>query len=128
MFYLFSVIDGSRWFWWELFASVSSKFLKASFLVSYLSYYTSMTFLMMLSVILLPLLMISLFILQVNRCLLCGNSWIWLLKHYSYRLHDFSPRCYKDAYLNSSFPRICRLFLSYDLISCKSRVNRHLLC
>ena len=48
---------------------------------------------------------------------------------YSYRLHDFSvtiPRCYKDVYVNSFFPRIARLsnslpiecFLStYDLLS-----------
>ena len=32
--------------------------------------------------------------------------------HYSDRLHDFSvtiPRCYKDVYINSFFPRISRL-------------------
>ena len=32
--------------------------------------------------------------------------------HYSDRLHDFSvtiPRCYKDVYVNSSFPQTTRL-------------------
>ena len=58
---------------------------------------------------------------------------------YSDRLHDFSvtiPRCYKDVYINSFFPRTARLWnslpieffpLTYDLISFKSRINRHLL-
>ena len=59
--------------------------------------------------------------------------------HYSDRLHDFStniPRCDKDAYINSFFPRTARLWNSlpvecfpwtYDLIGFKSRINRHLL-
>ena len=58
---------------------------------------------------------------------------------YSDRLHDFSviiPRCYKDVYVNSFFPRTARLWnsvpiecfpLNYDLSGCKSRINRHLL-
>ena len=58
---------------------------------------------------------------------------------YSDRLHDFSvtiPRCYKDIYVNSFFPRTARLWnsqpiecfaLTYDLSSIKSRINRHLL-
>ena len=58
---------------------------------------------------------------------------------YSGRLHDFSviiPRCYKDVYVNSFFPRIARLWnslpiecfpLTYDLSGFKSRINRHLL-
>ena len=58
---------------------------------------------------------------------------------YSNRLHDFSvtvPRCYKDAYVNSFFPHIARLWnslhkecfpLTYDLNGFKSRINRHLL-
>ena len=46
------------------------------------------------------------------------------------------PRCYKDAYVNSFFPRTARLWnslslecfpLSYDLSHFKSRINRHLL-
>ena len=41
--------------------------------------YTLMTFLTMLSVILLPMLMILLFILSVNRHLICGNNLNWLL-------------------------------------------------
>ena len=58
---------------------------------------------------------------------------------YSDRLHDFSvtiPRCYKDVYVNSFFPRsakICNslpieyLPLTYDLSGFKFRINRHLL-
>ena len=57
---------------------------------------------------------------------------------YSHRLLDFSvtiPRCYKDIYVNSFFPRITRLWNSlpierfaftYDLTGFKSRINRHL--
>ena len=57
--------------------------------------------------------------------------------HYSHRLHYFSvtiPRCYKDAYVNSFFPRTARLWnslpikcfpLTYDLNCFKSRVNKH---
>ena len=58
---------------------------------------------------------------------------------YSDRLHDFSvtiPRCYKDVYVNSFFPRTVRLWnsrsidcfpLTYDLSGFKSRINRYLL-
>ena len=58
---------------------------------------------------------------------------------YSDRLHDFSvtiPRCYKDVYVNSFFPRTAKLWnslpiecfpLTYDLRGFKSRINRHLL-
>ena len=57
---------------------------------------------------------------------------------YSDRLHDFSatiPRCYKDVYVNSFFPRTARLWnslliecfpLTYDLSSFQSRINRYL--
>ena len=59
--------------------------------------------------------------------------------HYSDRLYDFSltiPRCYRDVYVNSFFPRTARLLnsqpiecfpLTYDLSSFKSRINRCLL-
>ena len=58
---------------------------------------------------------------------------------FSDRLHDFSvtiPRCYKDVYVNSFFPRTAKLWnslpiecfpLTYDLSGFKSRINRHLL-
>ena len=52
--------------------------LKAPFLVLHFSYYTLMTFLMMLSVILLSML-ILLSILSVIRHLICGNNLNWLL-------------------------------------------------
>ena len=58
---------------------------------------------------------------------------------YSDRLHDFSitiPRCYRDVYANSFFPRTARPWnslpiecfpLNYDLSSFKPRINRNLL-
>ena len=58
---------------------------------------------------------------------------------YSDRLHDFSmtiPRCYKDVYVNSFFPRTAKLWnslpiecfpLTYDLCGFKFRIKRHLL-
>ena len=58
---------------------------------------------------------------------------------YSDRLHHFSvtiPRCYKDVYINSFFPRTAKLWnslpiecfpLTYDLSGFKSRINRHFL-
>ena len=58
---------------------------------------------------------------------------------YSDRLHDFSvtiPRCYKDVYVNSLFPRTARTWnslpiecflLTYNLNGFKYRINRHLL-
>ena len=55
------------------------EFLKASFLVLHFSYYTLMTFLMMLSVILLSMLMILISILGVIGLLICGNNLNWLL-------------------------------------------------
>ena len=53
-------------------------------------------------------------------------------------LHDFSvtlPRCYKDVYANSFFPRTARLWnsptiecfpLTYNLNAFKSIINKHL--
>ena len=58
---------------------VNAKFPKASFLVLHISYYTLMTFLMMLSLILLSMLMILLSILSVIRNQICGNNMDWLL-------------------------------------------------
>ena len=58
---------------------------------------------------------------------------------YSDRLLDFSvtiPRCYKDVYVNSFFPRTARprnslprecFPLTYNLNGSKPRINRHLL-
>ena len=58
---------------------------------------------------------------------------------YSDRLNEYFvtiPRCYKDGYVNSLFPRTARLWkslpiecflLTYDLNSFKSRINRHFL-
>ena len=54
------------------------EFLKAPFLVLNLSYYTLMTFLLMLSVMLPPMLMKLPFILSVTGHLICGNNLKWL--------------------------------------------------
>ena len=55
------------------------EFLRAPILDLHFSYYTSMTFLMMLSVILLSMLIILLSIIRVIRHLICGNNLNWLL-------------------------------------------------
>ena len=56
------------------------EFLNSSFLVLHFSYYTLLTFLMMLSVRLLFVLMILLSTLNVIRHLICANNWNWLLR------------------------------------------------
>ena len=74
LFLLFSVIDGFGWFWMgslHMNIQLLLEFLKAPFLVLHFSYYTLMTFLMMLSVILLSMLMTLLFTLSVIRHLIC---------------------------------------------------------
>ena len=82
LFLLFSVLSSFGWF---LTGNLHNNiqlmvdFLKGSFMVQYFSYYTLMTFLMMLSVILLSMLMILLLTLNVIRHLICGNNQNWLL-------------------------------------------------
>ena len=63
LFLFFSVIGGFGWFWMENLhknIQLMPEFLKGPFLVLHFSYYTLLTFLMMLSVILLSMLMILL--------------------------------------------------------------------
>ena len=63
LFRLFSVIDGLEWFWMgslQKNIQLMLEFLKAPFFVQHVSYYTLITFLMMLSVILLFMRMILL--------------------------------------------------------------------
>ena len=82
LFLFFLAIDGFDWFWMgSLHKNIQLmlEFLKALFLVLHFSYYTLMTFLMMLSVTLLFMLMILLYILSVIRYLICGNNLNWLL-------------------------------------------------
>ena len=76
-FHLFSVIDSFKSFWMESLhrnIQLMLEFLKGPFLVLYFSYYTLMTFLMMIPVILLSMLMILLSILSVIGHLICGNN------------------------------------------------------
>ena len=82
LFLLFSVTDGFGWFWMEnldKYIQLMLEFLKAPFLVLQFSYYTLMTFLMILSVTLLCILKITLSILSVIRHLIYGNNQNWLL-------------------------------------------------
>ena len=82
LFLLFLVIGGFRLFWMgNLHKNIQLilVFLKGLFLVLHFSYYTLMTFLMMLSVILLSMLMILLSTLNVIRHLICGKNWNWRL-------------------------------------------------
>ena len=71
-----------KWFWMESLhknIQLMGEFFKAPFLVLCFSYYTSMTFLMMLFVILPSMLMILLSILSVIGYLICGKNLNWLL-------------------------------------------------
>ena len=77
LFLLFPVIGGFGWFWMgNLHKNIQLmlEFLKGLFLVLHFSYYTLMTFLMMLYVILLSMLMILLSTLNVIRYLICGKN------------------------------------------------------
>ena len=77
LFLLFSVIDGFDWFWMKRLdrnIKLVLEFLKSPLLVQHFCCYTLMTFLTMLSVILLSMLMILLPILSVIRHLICGNN------------------------------------------------------
>ena len=74
LFCLLSVVDG---FWMASLRKIiqfMQVFLKVSFLVVQFSCYSSMAFLMMLSVILVSILMILLSSLSVIRNLICGNN------------------------------------------------------
>ena len=82
LFLLFSVIDDVEWFSMESLhknIQLMLEFLKAPFVVLYFSYYTLMTLLMMLSVILPSMLMILLSILSVIGHLICDSNLNWLL-------------------------------------------------
>ena len=82
LFLLFSVIDGCGWFWMgglHKNIQLMLEFFKSPFMVLPFSYFTLMTFLMMLSVILLSMLMIIFSTLNVIRHLICGNNENWLL-------------------------------------------------
>ena len=85
LFPLFSIIDGFEWFWMAIFhknIQLMLEFLKGPFLVLHFFYYTLMTFLMMLSVISLPMLMILLYlsILSVTKHPICSSNLNWLQK------------------------------------------------
>ena len=82
LFLLFSAIGSFGWFrMGNLHKNIQLmlEFLKGLFLVLHFSYYTLVTFLMMLSVILVSMLMILLSTLNVIRHLICGNNLNWLL-------------------------------------------------
>ena len=79
LFILFLVIDDFGWFWMgspHKDIQLMLEFLKTPFLVLHFYDYTLMTFLMMLSVILLSMLMILLSTLNANKHLICDNNWL----------------------------------------------------
>ena len=74
LFLLFSVIDSFEWFWMEgLHKNIQLmlEFLKSPFLVLHFSFCILITFLMMLSAILLSMLMILISILSTIKHLIC---------------------------------------------------------
>ena len=82
-FCLFTVMYAFMWFCMgTLCKSIQLilEFLKAPFMVFLFSYYTFMTFLIILSAMLVFMLMIVLFNLSVKSHLICGNNKIWLMK------------------------------------------------
>ena len=82
LYLLFSIIDSFKWFWMESLHKnnlLMLENLKTPFLVLHFSYYTIMTFLTMLPVILLSMLMILLCMLSVTRHLICNNNLNWRL-------------------------------------------------
>ena len=77
LFLLFSVIGGFWRFWMGNLhknTQLMLEFFQGPFLVLHFSYYTLMSFLMMLSLILLSMLMILLSTFNVIRHLVCGNN------------------------------------------------------
>ena len=77
LFLLFSVIGTFGWFWMgSLHKNIQLmlEFFNGPFLVLHFSYYTLMTFLMLLSVLLLSMLVILLSTVSVIRHLICGES------------------------------------------------------
>ena len=98
LFLLFSL--GFEWFWIESLhknIQVMREFLKAPFLVLHLSYYTLMTFPMMLSVILPSMVMMLLSIQIVIGHLICGNNLDWLLNlNLIYETVDWSKKWLVD--------------------------------
>ena len=77
LFLLFSVIDDFKWFCMRILHKIIQfllEFLKAPFLVLHVSCSTLMTFLGVLSVILVAILMILLAVISVNRHLINGNN------------------------------------------------------
>ena len=82
LFLLFSVIDDFQWFWIESLhknIQLMREFLKGPFLVLHFSCCILMTFVMVLSLVLVSMLMILLSILGLMRYLICDSSLSWLL-------------------------------------------------
>ena len=89
-------------------------FLKASFLVLHVSFYTLMVFLM-LSVILLSMLMTLLSILSKIRHLICGNNLNWLLNlNLIYKTLDWGKKWLVD--FNARKTQLVLFDLSNNLI------------
>ena len=82
LFLLFSVIGSFGWFWMGSVhknIQLMLEFLEAPLLVLHFSYYTLITFQMMLFVIMLSILRILLSAVSVIKHLICDNNYNWLL-------------------------------------------------
>ena len=82
LFLLFLVIDALEWFWMESLhknIQLMREFVKAPFSALHFFYYTLMTFLTILSVILLSIEMIVISVRSVIRNLIYGNNLNWFL-------------------------------------------------
>ena len=82
LFSLFSVTDSLEWFWMGSLhknTQLIVEFFKSPFSVLHFFYYTLMTFLMMITVILLSIMMITLSNVSVIKHLTYGNNYNWRL-------------------------------------------------
>ena len=95
---LFSAMGSFEWFWMGSIhknIQLTLQFLKGPFLVLHFSCYILMTFLMILSVILLSILMAVLFILSVIRHLIYSMNLNWLL-HLNLIYKIIRTSCFKS--------------------------------
>ena len=125
LFLLLSVIDGFKCFWMGILyknTQLILEFLKTLFLVLHFSYYTLLTFLLVLSVILLSMLMILLSILSLIRDLICGNKNNWHL------IYEAPWSGADSGLLISMLEKLNWFCLMWKWMGLFLRENKHLRC
>ena len=125
LFLLLSVIDGFKCFWMGILyknTQLILEFLKTLFLVLHFSYYTLLTFLLILSVILLSMLMILLSILSLIRDLICGNKNNWHL------IYEAPWSGADSGLLISMLEKLNWFCLMWKWMGLFLRENKHLRC